>query len=299
MPVRVPVPDVASYQVVALPPRPEEFCWAGAPGAIVASDGAIWLTYRLRTPEERGGEVRIVRTADGVSLETVEVLRAGDLGVRSLERSALVPDGRGGFELYVSYDNDGRWEIGVAEPEAGSRRLRRIDALFDIPGVAGVKDPVVFDAFGERWMAFTAYRTRVERTFVARAEHDGWRLYADEPLVRAGGWHRLLTRPAAFIETSDGLLVFYEGCDGSEHEPIYNIRTGVALTRDLKTASDLTPDRPLLESPTPGQYTTLRYLQPVRFDQRLLFYYEAARPDDAFELRLSPSAAVELPDPRS
>lgn len=134
---------------------------------------------------------------------------------------------------------------------------------------------------------------RLERVFVAQRNPFGvWEPLSHRPVLPNGDWHRAFTRPSCVLPADGGYALLYDGCSGDEYSPVYNIRTGLAYTADLRSAVDLTPDAPLLESPTPGRYATLRYCSYVKEIGR--FFYEAARPDDAFELRSSPAHELNL-----
>jgi len=67
--------------------------WAGAPGAF--SDGeTVYLVYRLRWPRpRRGGELRVAR-GDGERFETIWRAMREDFGSQSIERCAILRDGR-------------------------------------------------------------------------------------------------------------------------------------------------------------------------------------------------------------
>ncbi|MBM3747779.1 MAG: hypothetical protein FJW34_18485 [Acidobacteria bacterium] len=75
---------------------------------------------------------------------------------------------------------------------------------------------------------------------------------------------------------------------------MYSIATGLAITFDLEHLIDITPDAPILKSPTPGQTPwgggpnfTLRYMDAVLLDNRILYYYEAASQEGCNELRVT------------
>ena len=87
--------------VIEPPPASGPGHWAGAPGAF--SDGAsVYLAYRVRWPRpRRGGELRIAR-GDGERFETIWSAEREDFSSPSIERCAILRDGRT-WRLYVSY----------------------------------------------------------------------------------------------------------------------------------------------------------------------------------------------------
>jgi len=84
-----------------------------------------------------------------------------------------------------------------------------------------------------------------------------------------------------------GYLFVYEGSKTSWYDPVYNVATGLGFTFDLHTIQDLTPDSPLLVSPTPNQhFSTFRYSHWMFVDGQLWIYAEVACPDETHEIRL-------------
>ena len=122
-----PAPQPDRAQVVVVPPGEGSGYWAGAPSA-VRSDGCFYLAYRLRRPvrDGRGYAVVIARSADGVELETIDVIEKDDVGAESLERPGLVQLPDGGWRLYVSGATPGTlhwWVDAIDAPtRPGSRR---------------------------------------------------------------------------------------------------------------------------------------------------------------------------------
>lgn len=105
-----------------------------------------------------------------------------------------------------------------------------------------------------------------------------------KPLLHCSGWHNFHTRIACAWPTDQAIYLVYEGSNVDWYQPEFHLQTGLAITHDFRSMTDLTPDAPLLGSPTPGQYATLRYLCYAIQGSRVLWYYEAARPDGAFDL---------------
>jgi len=119
--------------------------WAGAPSAALDGDDGIVVAYRLRTTEQRGGNVVVARTVDGEHLETVAVLEKARFGAESLERPAIVRTDTG-WRLYVCAATPGskHWWIDALDAST-PEGLADADTRTVWPGDErmGVKDPVV------------------------------------------------------------------------------------------------------------------------------------------------------------
>src|ERR1700722_17613324 len=108
----LPRPDQSAVAIA--PPGEGEGYWAGAPSAVMGTDG-IYLAYRLRRPlgAGRGYAVNVARSADGVRFETLVTITREQFGSDSLERPALVLDPAGQWRLYVSCATPGtkHWRV--------------------------------------------------------------------------------------------------------------------------------------------------------------------------------------------
>jgi len=295
------VSAVAQYHVVLEPDENTPEWWAGAPSALRADDGTFYLAARMRegmSPRgKRGHEIRILKSADGRNFEPINHIRREDAGVPVFERPALVrvPD-TGKYRLYGCSGLERGWAIikfeDADDPAAFDARSARPVLAADYPEdgfahVTGYKDPVVFWESG-RWHMFVIGCDNVERVwhFVS---HDGesWERAAPGPVMENAGWHNFYTRPASVLPLTVGYLFVYEGSTLGWRDPVYNIATGLAYSPDLQTFVDLTPREPLLKSTTPGDYHTWRYSCWVPVEDKVFVYYEAARPNNTNELRLS------------
>lgn len=289
--VRSLMPDLGSHRTLARPNEPGEGNWAGAPSVVEGAGGDVWITYRLRDPERRGHALVVARSEGRGAFRPVRTIGAAELGATSVERAASIYDAETGtFETFLSYD-DGTWRIAASDPAPTPAKtdvstLRPLESLMT-PEVTGVKDPYLFSWRGERWMLYTAYIGGLERLMAARRTGARWEPIG-APLLENEGWHRMFTRPSCALPSEDGLVILYEGCAGTEYSPLYNLRVGAAHTEDMRTAVDLSPEAPLLESPTAGKFATLRYLAPLDLKDEAFFFYEAACEDGTFELRWSP-----------
>jgi hypothetical protein len=287
--------------VVEEPPGPGAGHWAGAPGAF--SDGdTVYLIYRLRWPRpRRGGELRIAR-GDGERFETVWRATRDDFASPSIERCAILRDGRT-WRLYVSYVDgvDGRWRIDVIEagsPHSFDPAARRPALDADMAGAIAVKDPWV-RRVGDRWWMFVSYGERpagnrqlhgsgdalstgaVKSETGLATSADGLR-WKWEGRVLAGatnGWDKSTARLTTAFRSGDGWLGLYDGsADISEN---YEERCGLARSADLRTWERLGSAPAVGAAGGPG---TVRYVESVVFGERLVFFFERTRADGAHEL---------------
>jgi len=303
--------DIASamsrYEVVLEPDQDTPEWWAGAPSVLLV-DGTFYLAARMREGEsprgKRGYEVRLLRSADGRRFEPINHIRREQAGVPGFERPALVRDPHTGkYRLYGCAGLERGWGIirfedadDPAQFDPGSWKLV-LAADYPDDGfarVTGYKDPVVLWDRG-RWHMFVIGSDRVERIHHFTSDDgDAWRPPARNPVMDNRGWHDFYTRPASVIPMTIGYAFVYEGSALHWRDPVYNIATGLAYSPDLRTFTDLTPDEPLLKSTTPGDYHTWRYSHWLPVGDELYVYYEAARPNNTNEIRLSilPAAAM-------
>ena len=292
---------LSCYETVLEPDENTPEWWAGAPSVCRANDGTFYLAARMREGDSargsRGYEIRILKSSDGRSFTPIHSLKREDADLPGFERPALVQDpGSGKFRLYGCAHLDTGWGVfkldDVADPAEFNVGTRKT-VLEATPGeqgfisVAGFKDPFVFQANG-LWHMFVIGYDQIERAYHLSSE-DGvrWDFTGENPILENAGWHNCYTRPACVLPLAVGYLVVYEGSHISWRDPSYNIATGLAYSPDLEDVVDLTPDEPLLKSTTPGQYHTWRYSHWVPVKDKLHVYFEAARPNNTNETRLS------------
>jgi hypothetical protein len=287
--------------MLVAPPGEGPGHWAGAPGAFVDGD-TIYLVYRLRWPRpRRGGELRIAR-GDGESFTTIWRARREDFTSPSIERCAIVRDGRV-WRLYVSYVDgvDGRWRIDLIEasaPDAFDARARRSALDADMANALAVKDPWLRREDG-RWLMFVSYgerkRTRSAvhesgdalSTGVVKSETglasstDGtrWKWEGKVLAAAASGWDRFTSRITTAIPSDGGWLGLYDGSATVEEN--YEERCGLVRSADLRTWERL-GNGPLIGSA--GGPGTVRYVESVSTGDGLLFFFERTTRDGAHEL---------------
>lgn len=292
---------LADYQVVLEPDQNVPEWWAGAPSAVEAADGGVYLACRMREGDSprglRGYEVRLLHSADGLHFERIGGITREAAGLKGFERPALVrvPE-TGLYRLYGCTPLERGWAIirwdDAADPTQIDPATARPVLVSDYPQdsfvhVTGYKDPVVLWA-GGRWHMYVIGTDRVERLWHFTGDDgDRWQPVGTGPAMDNGGWHNYFTRPASVVPLPVGWLVIYEGANLGWRDPVYNIATGLAWSPDLDTIVDLTPDQPLLRSTTPGDYHTWRYSHWLPYRGQLYVYFEAARPNSTNEVRVA------------
>jgi len=297
--------DPADALLIEAPPGRAVGHWAGAPGAWSEPD-AVYLVYRLRWPRpRRGGELRIAR-GDGERFQTIWSARREDFGSQSIERCAILRDGRR-WRLYVSYVDgvDDRWRIDVIEaatPDSFDPAARRLALDADMARAIAVKDPWV-RRVGERWWMFVSYGERGDvderklhgsgdalSTGAVKSETglatsvDGVRWNWEGRVLAAAnkGWDKATARLTTAFRGGDGWVGIYDGAaDIGEN---YEERCGMARSADLRTWDRIGSALAIGASGGPG---TVRYTESVVFGERLLFFFERTRADGAHELCMS------------
>ncbi len=292
---------LSRYEVVLEPDENTPEWWAGAPSVAVGPDGTFWMAARMReglSPRgRRGYEIRILNSTDGVHFETAHRIRREDAGVPGFERPALVYDHQKEvYRLYGCSPLENGWSViqfddSPSPDTIESKSWRRVVSpetnadLYVVP--EGYKDPFVFwDK--DRWRMFVIGFERVERIHQFESI-DGltWRRAAEWPLIENDGWHNFYTRPACVLPLALGYVLVYEGSHVRWRDPSYNIATGLAYSYELLRFVDLTPNEPLLKSTTPGDYHTWRYSHWLSHNESVYVYFEAARPNNTNEIRVS------------
>jgi hypothetical protein len=300
-------------RVLRQPPGEQAGYWAGAPGVFFdASEKAFYLTYRLRRPRgvapDRGGESRIARSTDLETFTDVWSVTKDAFATASIERCALHRGSDGRWRYFPSYVDpaDGRWFISVITADrveelnpAEARPLFTAAPL----GLEGIKDPWILHEQGSYYM-FVSVALPIPQT--SAASHSTLDIYnTGECLSATGlavsrdldrwewagvvfgpegaGWDRYCRRINSVIKHGGRYFGFYDG--SASHKENYEEKTGLAVSDDLKNWKSLTPDAPWLTSP--HATGSLRYIDAIKHDGRLLVFYEITRRDGAHELRLA------------
>ncbi|WP_285774444.1 hypothetical protein [Microtetraspora sp. NBRC 13810] len=286
----LPDPDRSVVAVTA--PRAEAGHWAGAPSA-VASEGMVYLAYRLRRPvgEGRGYAVAVARSADGVRFETLLTIGREEMDAESLERPTLVRTPEGGWRLYLSCATPGtkHWRVEVLEA-ADPAGFDPVDRRVVLPGDAktGVKDPVIV-RHGGVWHLWASCHPlgdpeeadRMVTDYATSVDGLAWTWHGTALAGRAGSWDERGVRVSAVRFVEGGVVAFYDGRATAAEN--YEERTGVAYGID-PAALTASGDVPAAASAHAGG--GLRYLDIVPLPGgRTRLYYELTCPDGSHELR--------------
>lgn len=290
-----PLPDLGRFEVIAQPEGKGKGFWAGGCSSLKDDKGKIWLAYRLRNPEKRGHKVCIATSQDGVNFQTVKELHKKDFSnIESLERASLLQDPyTGKYKLYLSLEREKKWYIYKLEDATSPEEFDPSTAksVFapssETRDTRKVKDPYIVNFFNTWHMFYSGSgKEPQEQTFLATSQ-DGLQWIRKGTVLKRSSWHDYHTRMSCLIPTKRGFIFLYEGSSFSWYEPHFNLNVGFGYTVDMRNFFDLTTQGPILSSFRGGNFSTVRYLDYVFLEKRFLFYYEAARNDDAFELRVT------------
>lgn len=282
--------DPGDAEVVFSPDRPREGYWVGAP-CVHVHEGTTYLAVRRRSPAERGYEIAIYER-DGGGYERVATVEAAALGMTSVERPALV-SGPDGIELYLPVDRgEGDWAVvrlDAADPSGiDPETARPVLTPGEDSDAATVKDPVVVR--DERYyMYYAGHDGRSEQAHLATsADGEHWERSAANPVLPRGGWHDFHTRVSCVLPDGDEWLLLYGGSGRGDYRPQWNLRTGAGVAHSPDGIEDRSPSEPWLAMPHGSAsvgFATCRYVDVLRHDEEWELFFEAARPDGAFDLR--------------
>lgn len=295
------VEALAHYVVVVHPDKLKAHWCAGSPSVLINSRNDVFMAVRMREadsqPGKRGYEIRILRSSDGIHFSPFCHFKREALGVAGFGRPALLKDPRSGkFKLYLCSRSRVGWYIykfadaddpAEFDPETIKPVLRTERIYSKHIEVLGYKDPVIF-WHKDRWHMYACGIDRIDRLHHFKS-FDGELWEHVDPLIFIdnSGWHNFSTRASCVIPLPVGFLIAYEGSHHTWNDPDNNVASGLAFSPDLIHATDLTPDYPLLQSTTPGEYFTWRRSDWKIFRNKLYVYFEAALPYNATEIRLS------------
>ena len=301
-----------TWDVVAVPDVDEAEWWAGAPSVARGADGTFWMAARMRTADAplglRGYEICIFRSDDGIHFTVAHAIRREDVPIPGFERPALLRDPHNGrFKLYGCGPLDGPWCIfkfddadrpdqfvpstakKVIVPTSGPEGDRPVGTYTrGAYTPQGYKDPFVLYAQGA-YHCYIIGSLRSERLFhFSSKDGERWEPVGSpsKPVLDLAGWHNFAIRPASVVPLGVGYLFVYEGSDTRWADANYNIATGLGFTFDLHHVTDLTPDNPLLVSPTPGRLSVWRYSHWLWVEDELWAYAEVEKANSAHEIRL-------------
>ncbi len=302
------VAAMAKFTTIVEPDKDEPNWWAGAPSAVYDPNAdEFWLAVRMRTAEgargSRGYEIRLLKSKDGLNFTVQKRIHRNDMELQVFERPALVRTPEGKFCLYGCTSFLGQWAIwkldAVDDPldfDPTSFEVILHPPLNDTPHAAlhGYKDPFILRIGDLYHMTVIGEAHKMGARPYHFISKDGvkWRPWPSDIIngkpatfFEATGWHNWSTRPACLIPLKIGALLVYEGSHLNWYDAVYNLATGLAYTPDFTHWHDLTPDAPLLQSTTPGNFHTWRYSHWLPVKGQMFVYWEGACPNDTFVTR--------------
>jgi hypothetical protein len=279
---RFPLPGSTDFDVVVPAPAPGAGNWVGASSAALDDDGGFMVAYRIRSVDQRGSQLVVARSRDGVGLTTVSRLNKHRFGAESLERPAIVRTEAGRWRLYVSCATPGskHWRIDVVEADDPAG-LQDADPQPVFPGDerTAVKDPVI-QRVGAQWRAWICCHPlevpgeedQMYSRYATSADGLTWNWGAITLAGRPGAWDARGARITAVL--ADGRAA-YDGRASKEEN--FSERTGLAALKNP-------PDGWASSGGTP--VSSARYLDVVALPAGgYRIYYEAPLPDGSHELR--------------
>ncbi len=259
---RFPAPGSGDFDVVVPAPAPGPGNWVGASSAALDDDGGFVIAYRIRTADQRGSQLVIARSRDGVGLTTVGQLDKLQFGAESLERPAIVRTEAGRWRLYVSCATPGskHWRIDAVEATIRRAcRTPRSRPVFPGDELTGVKDPVI-QRTGSQWRAWICCHPlelpgeedRMYTRYATSTDGLTWAWGAIALAGRAGAWDARGARVTAVL--ADG-RASYDGRATKEEN--FSERTGLAAP--ATQPDTLGGSQATVRSATPATSTSSRY----------------------------------------
>ncbi|RMD90268.1 MAG: hypothetical protein D6813_09405 [Calditrichaeota bacterium] len=313
----LPLFDPKEGMTVKEPPGISEGYWVGAPSVLFDPESKkFYLYYRLRWPRgvgelDRGAECRIAESTDGLHFTDIWQAQKTDFPSPSVERGALVKTHQGRWRLYLGLvdTEDNRWRIDLLEADSPAefdpQKRQCVLSADDIGGEA-VKDPYIWH-IGSTTFLYVSYAPKPESLPESQRDqlhtqadvfvtglvksHTGLAISQDginfrwlgEVLASShGSWDNYCARITSIVPGNPFFIAFYDGCRSVQEN--FNQRVGMAITTDFFHFHKLTVDQPVLHSPYGNG--CVRYLDALVHDGKIYYYYEFARPDGAYELRV-------------
>ena len=285
------LPSLDRSVVAIEPPGTEPGSWAGASSAVVTPDGIV-MAYRMRTGSQRGCEVVIARSTDGVRFEAIQLITKEEMECESLERPALVLTEWGSWRLYLSCATWGtkHWRVEMIEapePDAFDSTKR----MMVLPGdaSAAVKDPVIkfHDGTWHLWASVhplddPAATDRMSTDYASSSDGIDWTWHGHALVGRPGEWDQRGVRVSAVRFQPGQIVAYYDGRASAAQN--FDERTGVATGVVPTALTQAIGSGPV--GTGPDALGGLRYLDIVDLrDGRERWYYEITRPDGLHELR--------------
>jgi len=308
-----PLFDPEEGTTILEPPGNGKGNWIGAPGVIYDDDeGKFYIYYRRRKPRgdgaDRGYECGISESSDGVTFNEIWTASKDLFGSISVERGALVKTLDGKYRLYLGYvaPEDGKWKIDMVEADSPAKldpKTRKLILAPENCGVEGVKDPYILIVGGKYYMlvsyapspvkmtdglhdsadVFNTGKTSSNTGLALSSDGINFTWMGDVLSPPGSGWNAYAARVTCALYVAPIFNIFYDG--GADVGENYEEKTGLAITFDLMKYHHVTEKAPLLVSPHASG--SLRYMDVVRLNEDIYYYYEYARPDGSHELRMN------------
>lgn len=249
------------------------------------------MAYRMRTGSQRGCEVAIARSTDGVRFETIQLITKEEMDCESLERPALVLTDWGTWRLYLSCATWGtkHWRVELIEspvPDAFNPEKR----LKVLPGDAAsaVKDPVIklHNGTWHLWASVhplvdPAATDRMTTDYFSSSDGIDWTWHGHALTGRPGEWDARGVRVSAVRFEPSRVVAYYDGRATAAEN--YEERTGVATGSGPAALAAINP---VPIGSGPDGLGGLRYLDILDLGNgQERWYYEVTRADGLHELR--------------
>lgn len=276
-------------EVVASPEGKGKGFWAGAASSLFDPQSSkFYLSYRLRSPQERGYRCVIGESDDGTRFKSIWEIKKEELNANSIEGTSLIKDPKGIWRFYVSYEDsvDRRWKVDLfsADSPAGFNIEKRKRVLEpDNFGVASLKDPFII-LIGNLFYLFICFSPKGEkwdeRTALLRSDDGENFHWLKEVLSPGENWDANCARITSIIYLPPLFLAFWDGREFPEQST--EEKASLAFSFDLLNFQKL--GYPLFTSRYASN--SMRYISSFLLDDTLYMYYEYAVEDGSHKLYL-------------
>ncbi|MBC7328639.1 hypothetical protein H5T87_11105 [bacterium] len=205
---------------VASPEGSGKGYWAGAPSSLYDPvSNKFYLSYRLRSPKERGYRCIIGESEDGVHFREIWSVRKELLNANSIEGTSLLKDSDGNWLFYISYEdsNDKRWKVDLLKAESpGNFKVERRKRVLEPEDytVASIKDPFAC-IVGNKLHLFVCFSPKSpkwdERTALLISDDGENFQWVKEVLSPGKGWDANCARITSIAYLPPIFLAFWDG----------------------------------------------------------------------------------------
>lgn len=282
--------------------------WIGGMDTVYDTENEkFYMYHRIRKPlgEGRGYKCRIAESENGIDFEPIWETKADKFRARSVEVGSLIKDPESGkWRLYIGYEDQvtERWRVDLLEAdeieELDPHHHRTVLQPNDY-GIDWIKDPRVYIIGGlyhifanvsveKRWEEDedgTRHPTGQDATALATSP-DGKRFRNLKYIYEPGGGiqgekghfrariNSIIPLPPLYVGLTDMGETYYDN---------YEEACGIAISHNLRDWHRVTTDEPWVKSP----YGNIRYVDALRLDDDIYYYYEYTREDKSHEIRVS------------